>query len=156
MIDSSKTSSAILLTTAIVTAFLAMLAAYAIVRYVIVKPVLHLKDVSDEIARGNLDLRADIHTGDEFEELSQAFNRMLRHMMTVQDELRDDVQDMMLDVNRSPQATTQIQPMSPIRIVTSPLRNLMSMEPPVLSPRHEREVAVTSPAIASSVSHSAD
>ena len=82
-------NSAILLTTAIVTAFLAMLAAYAIVRYVIVKPVLHLKDVSDEIARGNLDLRADIHTGDEFEELSQAFNRMLRHMMTVQDELRD-------------------------------------------------------------------
>ena len=81
-------NSAVLLTTAIVTAFLAMLAAYAIVRYVIVKPVLHLKDVSDEIARGNLDLRADIRTGDEFEELSQAFNRMLRHMMTVQDELR--------------------------------------------------------------------
>ncbi len=81
-------NNAILLATAIVTAFLAMLAAYAIVRYVIVKPVQHLKDVSDQIARGNLDLRADIRTGDEFEELSQAFNRMLRHMMTVQDELR--------------------------------------------------------------------
>ncbi len=81
-------NNAILLATAIVTAFLAMLAAYAIVRYVIVKPVLHLKDVSDEIARGNLDLRADIRTGDEFEELSHAFNRMLRHLTTVQDELR--------------------------------------------------------------------
>jgi two-component system, NarL family, sensor histidine kinase BarA len=34
-------NNAILLATAIVTAFLAMLAAYAIVRYVIVKPVLH-------------------------------------------------------------------------------------------------------------------
>jgi signal transduction histidine kinase len=53
-----------------------------------VKPVLHLKDVSDEIARGNLNLRADISTGDEFEELSHAFNRMLRHMMTGNDELR--------------------------------------------------------------------
>lgn len=79
---------AVLLATGIVTSFLAMLAAYAIVRYIIVKPVLHLKDVSDEIARGNLNLRADISTGDEFEELSHAFNRMLRHMMTVNDELR--------------------------------------------------------------------
>jgi two-component system sensor histidine kinase BarA len=82
-------NNAILLATAILTAFLAMLAAYAIVRYVIVKPVLHLKDVSDEIARGNLDLRADINTGDEFEELSHAFNRMLRHQMTTHDELRE-------------------------------------------------------------------
>ncbi|MFN0197149.1 MAG: ATP-binding protein, partial [Planctomycetaceae bacterium] len=81
-------NNAILLATALVTAFLAMLAAYAIVRYVIVKPVLHLKDVSDQITRGNLDLRADIRTGDEFEELSQAFNRMLRYLVTVQEELR--------------------------------------------------------------------
>jgi two-component system, NarL family, sensor histidine kinase BarA len=81
-------NNAILLATAIGTAFLAMLAAYAIVRYVIVKPVLHLKDVSDQVARGNLEQRADIRTGDEFEELSHAFNRMLRHLVTVQDELR--------------------------------------------------------------------
>ena len=79
---------AILIASAIITSFLAMLVAYVIVRYIIVKPVLHLKDVSDEIARGNLNLRADISTGDEFEELSHAFNRMLRHMTTVNDELR--------------------------------------------------------------------
>ncbi|MEZ6058993.1 MAG: ATP-binding protein [Planctomycetaceae bacterium] len=79
---------AILLASAIITTFLAMLASYAIVRYIIVKPVLHLKDVSDEIALGNLNLRAEINTGDEFEELSHAFNRMLRHMTTVNDELR--------------------------------------------------------------------
>ncbi|MBL8817666.1 MAG: HAMP domain-containing protein [Planctomyces sp.] len=81
-------NKAILMASAIVTSFLAMMAAYAIVRYIIVKPVSHLKDVSDQIARGNLNLRADINTGDEFEELSHAFNRMLRHMMTVNDELR--------------------------------------------------------------------
>ena len=79
---------AMLLASGIVTAFLAMLAAYVIVRYIIVKPVQHLKDVSDEIARGNLNQRAEISTGDEFEELSHAFNRMLRHMVTVNDELR--------------------------------------------------------------------
>jgi signal transduction histidine kinase len=69
-----------------VTAFLAMLSAYAIVRYVIVKPVLHLKEVSDAVARGALDQRADIRTGDDFEELSHAFNRMLRHLVTMQEE----------------------------------------------------------------------
>lgn len=81
-------NKAILVATAIVTAFLAVIALYALVRYVIVKPVLHLKDVSDAISRGNLELRADIRTGDEFEELSQAFNRMLRHLVAVQEELR--------------------------------------------------------------------
>ncbi len=82
------TNNAILLAMALVTSFLAMIAAYAIVRYVIVKPVLHLKEISDEIAKGSLNLRANIRTGDEFEELSHAFNRMLRHLVTVQDELK--------------------------------------------------------------------
>jgi len=60
-----------------------------IVRYVITKPVMHLKKVSDAIAQGNLELRAEIRTGDEFEELSHAFNRMLRHLVTIQEELKD-------------------------------------------------------------------
>jgi signal transduction histidine kinase len=79
---------AILLATAIVTVFLAMVASYVIVRYVIVKPLRHLRDVSDAIGRGNTSLRADIHTGDEFEDLAVAFNRMLRHMTAAQEELR--------------------------------------------------------------------
>ena len=78
----------ILAATAITTFFLAMVAAYLIVRYVIVKPLRHLRDVSDAIGRGNTTLRADIHTGDEFEELAVAFNRMLRHMTDAQGELR--------------------------------------------------------------------
>jgi len=81
-------NKAILLAMAIVTTFLAMLAFFKITQYVIVKPVLHLKEVSDAISRGNLDRRADIRTGDEFEELSQAYNRMLRHLVAVQEELR--------------------------------------------------------------------
>jgi signal transduction histidine kinase len=81
-------NSAVLIAMAIAIAFLAMLASYAIVRYVIVKPVQHLKEVSDSVAHGDLDQRADIRTGDEFEELSHAFNRMLRHLVNTQDELR--------------------------------------------------------------------
>ncbi len=79
---------AILLATAIVTVFLAMIASYVIVRYVIVKPLRHLRDVSDAISHGNIALRAEIHTGDEFEALAVAFNRMLRHLVTIQEELR--------------------------------------------------------------------
>jgi two-component system sensor histidine kinase BarA len=79
---------AILIATAIVTVFLAMVASYAIVRYVIVKPLRHLRDVSDAISRGNLALRAEINTGDEFDELAVAFNRMLHHLATTQDGLR--------------------------------------------------------------------
>lgn len=79
---------AVLLATAIVTVFLAMLAAYAIVRYVIVKPLKHLRDVADAISRGDTDTRADIHTADEFEELGLAFNHMLRTIMSSQQELR--------------------------------------------------------------------
>ncbi|MBC8351282.1 MAG: HAMP domain-containing protein [Planctomycetes bacterium] len=73
----------------ILTVFLAMVALYVIVRYVIVKPLKHLRDVSEEISLGNTDLRADISTNDEFEELAHSFNRMLRHMTEAQDELRD-------------------------------------------------------------------
>jgi signal transduction histidine kinase len=79
---------AILLATAIMTVFLAMLAAYAIVRYVIVKPLAHLREVSEEVRRGNVEARADIHTADEFEELGVAFNRMLRGLIDSQEELR--------------------------------------------------------------------
>jgi len=81
-------NNALLITLALVTGFLAMTVSYLIVRYIIVKPVLHLKEVSDAVAHGDLDLRADIRTGDEFEELSHAYNRMLRHLVTTQDELR--------------------------------------------------------------------
>ncbi len=50
-------SRAILLATAIVTVFLSVITLYLVVRYVIVKPLNHLRDVSDEISRGNTNLR---------------------------------------------------------------------------------------------------
>lgn len=79
---------AVLISFAILTALAAMLFTYAIVRFVVVKPVQHLKNVSEEITAGNLDVRSNIQTGDEFQELSHAFNRMLRSLVSMQDELR--------------------------------------------------------------------
>jgi len=77
-----------LLAVTIITAFLAMVAFYVTIRYVIVKPLRHLRDVSDAIRHGNTSMRAELHTGDEFEGLAVAFNRMLRHLVSIQDELR--------------------------------------------------------------------
>lgn len=80
---------AILISNALVTSLLVMAGSYLIVRYVVVKPVKHLKEVSDQIANGYFNVRSEIQTGDEFEDLSFAFNRMIRNLMTKQDELSE-------------------------------------------------------------------
>jgi two-component system sensor histidine kinase BarA len=86
--DELEENRLILIAMAMITAVVAMAIFYVIVRYVIAKPVKHLKEVSEQIANGRLDVRAEIQTGDEFEELSHAFNRMLRNLMVVQEQLR--------------------------------------------------------------------
>src|SRR5579875_2064478 len=79
---------AILISIAFATTLLIMVGSYLIVRYVIVKPVKHLKEVSDAISAGELNVRSEIQTGDEFEDLSHAFNRMLRNLVSMQERLR--------------------------------------------------------------------
>jgi signal transduction histidine kinase len=106
---------AILLSTAIVTVFLAMIASYVIVRYVIVKPLRHLRDVSDSISHGNIALRAEIHTGDEFESLAVAFNRMLRHLVAVQEELRQVNADLDAKVDELAQVNMRLYELNTIK-----------------------------------------
>ncbi|MCL2304819.1 MAG: ATP-binding protein [Planctomycetaceae bacterium] len=77
-----------LLSVSIVTAFLSLIAVYAVIRWVIIKPLRSLRDVSEAISRGDVTLRADLHTGDEFETLGAAFNRMLRHLVSTQEKLK--------------------------------------------------------------------
>ncbi len=77
-----------MLATAIITFLLAMIAAWVIVKYIIVKPLKHLRDVSEEVAQGDFGKRAEINTADEFEELGKAFNKMLRNLVESQDNLK--------------------------------------------------------------------
>ncbi|MDR2755110.1 MAG: HAMP domain-containing histidine kinase [Planctomycetaceae bacterium] len=79
---------AYMLAAAIVSAFLAMVAVYIVIRLIVIKPLKNLREVSESISRGELSKRADIRTGDEFEVLAEAFNRMLRHLVNSQDMLR--------------------------------------------------------------------
>jgi signal transduction histidine kinase len=88
MVSGVHVNRAFLITIALVTALAIMTGSWIIVRYVIVKPVKHLKDVSDAISAGELNVRSEIQTGDEFEDLSHAFNRMLRNLVSMQDQWR--------------------------------------------------------------------
>ncbi len=106
---------AILITAALVTAILAMVASYVIVRYVIVKPVKHLRDVSNAIAAGKLNIRSQIETGDEFEELSHAFNRMLHNLVSMQQELREVNGDLDRKVDELAQANMALFEMNRLK-----------------------------------------
>jgi two-component system sensor histidine kinase BarA len=105
----------ILIATALATAILAMIASYVIVRYVIVKPLKHLRDVSDAIAAGQLNIRSQIQTGDEFEDLSHAFNRMLHNLVAMQQELREVNKDLDRKVDELAQANMALFEMNRLK-----------------------------------------
>ncbi|HEY3789122.1 MAG TPA: HAMP domain-containing sensor histidine kinase, partial [Urbifossiella sp.] len=88
------TNRALLISFAIGTSLLIIAGSYLIIRYVIVKPLKHLKQVSEAIAQGELNIRSEIQTGDEFEDLSHAFNRMLRNLTNIQDRNKKLIADL--------------------------------------------------------------
>ena len=106
---------AILSAAGITTFFFAMVALYVIVRYVIVKPLSHLRDVSDAISRGKTELRAEINTNDEFEELAHSFNRMLRHLTQTQADLRQVNGDLDAKVDELAQLNMRLYEMNRLK-----------------------------------------
>ena len=104
IVDAVHVNRAVLMATALGTALLIMAGSWIIVRYVIVKPVKHLKEVSDAISAGELNVRSEIQTGDEFEDLSHAFNRMLRNLVSMQDQYRKVNSDLDRKVDELAQA----------------------------------------------------
>ena len=113
--DSKAENTAMLLVAAIATVFLAMLVLYVVVRYIIVKPLRHLRDVSDQVRRGEVEQRADLKTGDEFEDLGNAFNRMLRQLLRQQDELRSVNGELDLKIDEMAQANMRLFEMNQLK-----------------------------------------
>lgn len=66
-----------------------LLVLHWILRLLVIRPLSYLHGISEEISSGNSALRADINTDDEFHELGEAFNRMLRHLTETQDQLKN-------------------------------------------------------------------
>ena len=106
--NSIHNARAILIAVAIVTVFVSMIALYVIIRLLVVRPLKHLRDVSDRISHGDLDSRAEIATDDEFEELGTSLNRMVRHLTEAQDELKSVNADLDVKVDEMAQLNMQL------------------------------------------------
>jgi len=60
-----------------------------ILKRIVFSPVRELRLTATRIAQGETSVRADIHTGDEFEDLAEAFNAMLASLEDSQQRLRE-------------------------------------------------------------------
>ena len=81
-------SISILTSIAICTLALSLFFIHRVLKSLVIRPLSYMKHVSEEITRGDTKLRFSVDTEDEFHELSESFNRMLRHMTETQDQLQ--------------------------------------------------------------------
>jgi two-component system, NarL family, sensor histidine kinase BarA len=114
-VDALAENRALLWVAAIVVGFVSMFSLWAIVRYVIVKPVTHLRDVANAVREGDVEKRAAIRTGDEFEELGSAFNRMLRQLLSQQSELRESKSELDERLDELAQANMRLYEMNRLK-----------------------------------------
>ena len=78
---------AVLTSIAICTLALSLFFIHWVLKRLVIRPLSYMKNVSEEITQGDTKLRFVVDTEDEFHELSESFNRMLRHMTETQEQL---------------------------------------------------------------------
>ena len=61
---------------------------YLITTRLILQPVRVLQETAEKVSQGDLNIRSDINTGDEFQQLSETFNTMLANLKASPDQLR--------------------------------------------------------------------
>ena len=84
----SMWSYSILTSIAICTLATSLFFIHWVLKSLVIRPLSYLKQVSEEITRGDTKLRFQLETEDEFFELAESFNRMLRHLTETQDQLQ--------------------------------------------------------------------
>ncbi|HEV7302291.1 MAG TPA: HAMP domain-containing sensor histidine kinase [Tepidisphaeraceae bacterium] len=67
---------------------LAIIVLYLIITRLILQPVRVLQETAEKVSSGDLNIRSDISTGDEFQQLSETFNTMLSNLKGNADQLR--------------------------------------------------------------------
>lgn len=77
----------------------AVLVFWYITTRLILGPVRSLRDTAEMVKSGNLHIRSDIRTGDEFEQLAEAFNAMLAGLTDQQKQLRQAYKTLDLKLN---------------------------------------------------------
>jgi signal transduction histidine kinase len=77
-----------ILTAGLVAGTLAIIIFYLITTRLILQPVRVLQETAEKVSQGDLNIRSDISTGDEFQQLSETFNTMLVNLKSSADQLR--------------------------------------------------------------------
>ena len=67
---------------------LAIIVFYLIITHLILQPVRVLQETAEKVSEGDLNIRSDINTRDEFQQLSETFNTMLTNLKAGEDQLR--------------------------------------------------------------------
>ncbi|MDR0328468.1 MAG: HAMP domain-containing protein [Planctomycetaceae bacterium] len=106
--QASQKYLAYMLAAVIVSIFLALLAVNVVIRWLVIKPLRNLRLVAESISRGEIKKRADLRTGDEFETLAGAFNRMLGHLDDTQNKLRTANMELESKVNELAHQTVRL------------------------------------------------
>lgn len=77
-----------ILTAGFLAGTLAIVVFYLITTRLILQPVRVLQETAEKVSQGDLNIRSDINTGDEFQQLSETFNTMLANLKHGADQLR--------------------------------------------------------------------
>lgn len=101
-------NTAYLLSAGFVVLGLAVLVFYLITHQIILSPVRSLKETAERVREGDLAIRSEISTGDEFEELSGTFNAMLGELARNQDQLRAINSALDIKLNELAEANTTL------------------------------------------------
>jgi signal transduction histidine kinase len=77
-----------ILTAGLIAGVLAIIIFYLVTTRLILQPVRVLQETAEKVSDGDLNIRSDINTGDEFQVLSETFNQMLTNLKSGADQLR--------------------------------------------------------------------
>lgn len=89
-----------LLTAGLLAGSLAVLVFYYVTTRIILQPMRVLQETAEKVSQGDLNIRSDISTGDEFQQLSETFNIMLTNLKESQDQLRSINRSLDLKLNQ--------------------------------------------------------
>lgn len=87
---------------------LAMIVFYLITTKIILHPVRALRETAERVRAGNTSVRSDLKTGDEFEQLAEAFNSMLSNLEEQQTLLRGINKSLDLRLNELAERNTAL------------------------------------------------
>ena len=87
---------------------LAIIVFYLITTRLILQPVRVLQETAEKVSKGDLNIRSDINTGDEFQQLSETFNHMLANLKKSADQLEAANKSLDLKLNQMEEANTAL------------------------------------------------